>query len=295
MLPGDRSDLIWHGFVPWSQVPRNVDPASGYIINSNNTPYVAAGPGDEIDPKTVSPLLGVELGTTNRARRAIELFEAAGKVSRQDLYRIKYDRTYSKASYANVWMQRLLALDPKGNGQIAEGQKLLRAWDWTMDGKGQGDALALVLLRPAMRASYKSETPPDAREEMTKAVKYLGDTYGTLDPPLGTVLRVRQGKVDLPMDGGPDTLRAATLWDESPDDHRLLVKHGDSFIMFVEWPKGGAVTSRSIQPFGEATTRPGSKHYADQAPLFVEKRTKPVYFTRESLKGHIERQYRPPQ
>ena len=295
VLPGDRSDLIWQGFVPWDKVPRNVDPASGYIINSNNTPYVAAGPGDEIDPKTVSPLLGVELGTTNRARRAIELFEAAGPISRQDLYRIKYDRAYSKSSYASGWMQRLLALDPQGDGQIAEGQKLLRAWDWNMDGQGEGDALALVLLRPAMRASYKSEAPPDAREELTKAVRYLSGTYGTLDPPLGSVIRVRQGNTDLPMDGGPDTLRAATLWDESPDDHRLLVKHGDSFIMFVEWPKDGPVRSRSIQPFGAATTRPNSPHYADQAALFVEKRTKPVYFTRESLEGHSERRYRPGQ
>ncbi len=295
VLPGDRSDLIWTGFVPWARVPRNVDPASGYIFNANNTPYIAAGPGDEIDPQTVSPLLGVELGMTNRARRAIELFEAAGPISRQELYRIKYDRAYSKASYASGWMQRLVALDPKGDNRLAKGQKLLRAWDWIMDGKGQGDALALILLRPAMRASYKSEAVPDAREELTKATRYLESTYGTLDPPLGTVLRVRQGTTDLPMDGGPDTLRAATLWNESADDHRLLTKHGDSFLMFVEWPSGGPVQSRSIQPFGAATTRPRSRHYADQAPLFVEKRTKPVYFTRESLAGHVERRYRPPQ
>lgn len=295
VLPGDRSDLIWRGFVPWKDIPRNVNPGSGYIMNANNTPFIAAGPGDEIDPASVSPLLGVELGMTNRARRAIDLFEAAGPVSRQDLYRIKYDRVYSKASYAGTWMRLLLALDPGGDDRLREAQNLLTRWDWTMDGEGDGDALALVLLRPAMRASYKSEPVPDPREELDKATAYLSANYGTLDPPLGTVLRLRQGKVDLPLDGGSDTLRASTLWDESPDDHRLLVKHGDSFLMFVEWPNDGAVRSRSIQPYGAATTRPTSPHYADQAALFVEKRTKPVYFTRESLEGHAERRYRPGQ
>ena len=79
------------------------------------------------------------------------------------------------------------------------------------------------------------------------------------------------------MDGGPDVLRAATLWDEAPDG-RLAVKHGDSFIMFVDWDKAGQVTSQSIQPFGAATTRPESKHYTDQAPLFVAHQLKPVWF-----------------
>ncbi len=295
VLPGDRGDLIWQGFVPWEDIPRNVNPGSGYIMNANNTPFIAAGPGDEIDPASVSPLLGVELGMTNRARRAIDLFEATGPVSRQDLYRIKYDRVYSKASYAGTWMRRLLAVDPGDDSEVRAAQALLKRWDWTMDGEGDGDALALVLLRPAMRASYKSEPMPDPREELNKATAYLSANYGTLDPPLGTVLRLRQGDVDLPLDGGSDTLRASTLWDESPDDQRLLVRHGDSFLMFVEWPDGAAVRSRSIQPYGAATTRPASPHYADQATLFVEKRTKPVYFTRESLEGHVERRYRPGQ
>jgi acyl-homoserine-lactone acylase len=77
------------------------------------------------------------------------------------------------------------------------------------------------------------------------------------------------------------------------DDGRLAVVHGDSFIMFVEWDASGNVTSRSIQPFGAATTRPQSSHYNDQAKLFVAKDTKPVYFTKEQLKGHIVREYHP--
>src|SRR5690606_18403931 len=94
--------------------------------------------------------------------------------------------------------------------------------------------------------------------------------FGRIDPPMLEVLRLRQGEVDLPIDGGNDTIRASTLWDVE-DDGRLSVRHGDSFIMFAEWDEAGKVTSRSIQPFGSATTRPDSPHYTDQMKLFVEK------------------------
>jgi hypothetical protein len=79
----------------------------------------------------------------------------------------------------------------------------------------------------------------------------------------------RQGGLDLPLDGGSDTLRASTTWDVDPDG-RLSLKHGDSFIQWTEWLPGKRVVSRSIQPFGSASTRPKSPHYNDQMRLFVE-------------------------
>ncbi|MEZ5710055.1 MAG: acylase [Blastomonas sp.] len=292
ILPGDRSDLIWQGPVAWDAVPRLVNPGSGYIMNANNTPYVAAGPGDELDRADYSPLLGIEDDMTNRASQAIKLFEAEGQISREALERIKYDTGYDPDGYAGEWMKLMLEADTGGDSQLKAAQKLLAQWDWQMDGKGRGDALALTLMRPAMRNSYRRQAPPDPVEEMRLAVDHLTKYFGGLDPPLGDVLRLRQGKVDLPLDGGSDTLRASTLWDVEADG-RYAVRHGDSFIMFIEWDSQGRLSSRSIQPYGAATTRPQSPHYADQAELFVKHRTKPVYFTPEQLKGHVERRYRP--
>ena len=103
---------------------------------------------------------------------------------------------------------------------------------------------------------------------------------------MGDLLRLRQGPgpyaVDLPLDGGSDTLRASTTWDVA-DDGRLAVRHGDSFIQFVEWQDGRRVRSESIQPFGAATTRPRNVHFTDQATLFVQHRLKPVHFWREDV------------
>lgn len=292
VLPGDTSRDLAAGTVPWAMVPRNVNPASGFLINANNTPYQAAGEGSEIKPEDYSPLLGIETDTTNRATRAIELMGADPSITADDLYRIKFDTAVSHHSWAAKWFAAIAAVDAKGDRTIIDAQKLLAQWDWNYDGKGPADSLAAILLRAGNKWHYPRKTPADPREELVTAATYLQKHFGRIDPPLGEVLRLRQGAVDLPLDGGADTLRATSTWDEAPDG-RLVVKHGDSFIMFIDWDRNGHVQSRSIQPYGAATTRPNSPHYADQAPLFVRHELKPVWFDPEALKAHTERSYRP--
>jgi acyl-homoserine-lactone acylase len=55
--------------------------------------------------------------------------------------------------------------------------------------------------------------------------------------------------------------------------------------MWIEWQPGARVTSRSIQPFGAASTRPRSAHYTDQMRLFVDHKLKPVYFWRDDVEA----------
>lgn len=296
VLPGDTSADLWTKTLPFDRVPALVNPRSGYVMNANNTPWVAAGPGDELDAAAFSPLLGIEDDMTNRAVRLIDLFEASGQIDEARLKAIKYDTSYAKAGYAKAWIDRLLALDVKDGPALVEAQQLLRQWDWNLDGKGKGDALALMVLRPANGSHYQRRAAPDPRTVLKETVVHLQKHFASLDPRLGTVLRLRHGegahRIDLPLDGGNDTVRASTLWDVEPDG-RLKVRHGDSFIMFMTWDRDGRVRSESIQPFGAATTRPDSPHYNDQAPLFVRHQLKPVLFDPAALMATKPRVYRP--
>lgn len=292
ILPGDTSRALDQGTVPWANIPRNINPASGFLVNANNTPFQAAGIGSELNPADFSPLLGIETDTTNRGTRSIELMGADPSISAADLEAIKYDTAISRVGWAARWFNEIAAVDPKGDKLIADAHALMQGWDWNYDGKGRADALAVLLLRSGNRIHYPRKPWPVARDELKLAAEYLMEHFGKLDPSLGTVLRLRQGTVDLPMVGGPDVLRATSIWDEAPDG-RLVVKHGDSFVMFIAWDKAGKVNSTSIQPYGAASTRPESKHYTDQMPLFVTHRTKPVWFDPADLAKHQERAYRP--
>ena len=296
VLPGDTSRDLMAGTVPFAQVPRNVNPASGFLVNANNTPFQAAGAGSELKPGDYSPLLGIETDTTNRGTRAVELMGQHPSISAADLDAIKYDTGVSRQSWAARWYGDVARIDPKGDAQLIAALKLLKGWNWNFDGHHSGQALAAILLRTGQKWHYQRHPELDPRDALAKAAAYLQRHFGTLDPPLGTVLRLRQGKVDLPLDGAPDVLRAASTWDEA-DDGRLVVNHGDSFIMWMTWPrpgdKTGRVSSQSIQPYGAATTRPDSPHYADQAALFAAHKSKPVSFWPDDLKKNIERVYRP--
>lgn len=289
-LPGDTSRAYAPGTVPWSMVPRNINPGSGFLMNANNSPYQAAGQGFEIPAQP--PLLGVETDTTNRGTRALELLAATPSIGDAELERIKYDSGVAHDSYLGRWYRDLLAVDPKGDPLLRRAHDLLARWDWNYDGKGAADSLAYSILRVPNRWHYERHPRPDPRTVLAEAAGYLQRHFGRLDLPLGEFIRLRQGKVDLPLDGGPDALRAATSYDELPDG-RLAIRHGDSFIMFVTWDRDGRVSSRSIQPFGAATTRPESKHHTDQARMFVEHRLKPVRFDPAQLRGHVELRYRP--
>lgn len=291
VLPGDTSRSYAAGTVPWTMVPRNVNPASGFLVNANSTPFLSAGPGSELNPADWSPLLGVETDTTNRDDRALELMTATPKVSAEALRAIKFDTGVSRTGWAGKWFADLMAVDPKGDKLLTDAVALLHRWDWNADGIGPADSLAVMLMRAGQSWHYRRQPEADPRDELMKAASYLKQHFDRIDVPLGTVLRLRRGSVDLPLDGGPEILRAASTWDEAPDG-RLVVNHGDSFVMLVTW-QNGRVRSESIQPYGAASTRPDSRHYADQAPLFVQHRLKPVWFYSSQLKGNIERLYRP--
>lgn len=289
ILDGSRSDLIWQGTVDYAEIPKLINPSSGWLYNSNNEPYTAAGAADDIDRDSVSPILGVELKQTNRSRRAWKLLSEAEVLDRANLRRIKYDTAYEREGYVAELWDALKALEVEGD--LAEARQLLLNWDFTADSIGAGDSLALLMIKDFMSAEYQNKDYPDVEAHLRDKVDHLMTHFGRIDPPMSGLLRLRQGDVDLPLDGGSDTLRASTTW-RVDDDGRLRLVHGDSFIQWVEWPRdGGRVRSQSIQPFGAAITRPDSPHHTDQMQLFVDHQLKPVHFWREDAIANASRRY----
>ena len=294
VLPGDISRAVWTTYEPITADPTYVDPPSGWLANSNNTPFVATGGGDNLDPSSFSPLLGIETYMTNRAYRFRDRFAALGtaKISRADLMAIKFDKAYSHEGWAGVWLARVLAVDPKGDKDVAAAQALLRTWGWTLDGTNRADALALFVLSSAAGQGYRGDPLPDAAARLKADVAFLLTHAHRLDPPLTDVLRIVRGTTDVAVTGGPDALRAMYTHEDTATGKRVGYD-GDSYVMVVEWGVDGKVRSESIQPYGSAIERPASPHYSDQSALFAAEKFKPVYFDEASLMGHVERDYRP--
>ena len=289
VLPGDTSKALWTAYEPFDSGPHLVNPASGYVANANNSPFIATTASADLKREAYSPLMGIEHNMTNRAVRMIELFDADSSITRDELDAIKMDKGFSRKSWVGPWMAALLAVqDPT----YAEAQALLRTWDWNLDGQGRADSLAGLAVAAGARTAYRMQAMPDPAEKLADIVAFITTHHGRLDPPLSALLRVERGALSLPVNGGPDALRAI-YWHRDDETGRLAGYTGDSYIMNVEWLPGGRLASRSIHQYGAASTRPQSKHYADQAPLFVRQQYKPIWFEADDLKPHVERQYRP--
>jgi penicillin amidase/acyl-homoserine-lactone acylase len=292
-LPGDRSDLIWHAYLPFEKIPQLWNPPAGFVFNSNNTPYHATAPADDLKPSDFSPTLGIQTNMTNRARRALETFGADPAITPEKFRAYKFDLTYSIHSDVMRMVREVLAANPGGDADLRQAQFILRKWDRRTDVHDRGAALAVLM---GVRAAPEEpngpwkEKPVDALRE---AIAVLKTHFGRLDPDWGQVNRFRRGKVDLPIDGGPDIYRA--VYGKQQDDGTLTAVDGDTFIMFVSWDRNGKLSSQSIHQFGSATLDADSPHYADQSALFVGMQMKPVWFTEDELKGHVERDYRPGQ
>ena len=128
-------------------------------------------------------------------------------------------------------------------------------------------------------------------DALHQTVTELKAHFGRIDPEWGQINRIRRGKVDLAIDGAPDIFRA--VYGVPQSDGTLTAVGGDTFIMFVTWDKNGKLSSQSVHQFGSATLDESSPHYADQTPLFVAMRTKPVLFNQTQLAGHVEADYQP--
>ena len=288
-LAGDRSDLIWHAYLPFDRVPQIWKPASGYVFNSNNTPFQATGAADALKPGDFSPTMGVQTNMTNRAYRAEETFGADPHITAEAFHRYKFDIAYSARSEIAQMIAEVCAVDPGQDADLRAAQGLLKAWDRRTDIHSRAAALGVMMGTEAHPYDDRPHVKPI--DALRHAITSLKTHFGRIDPEWGQVNRFRRGAFDAPIDGGPDTYRA--VYGVPQKDGTLTAVDGDTYIMFVTWDRNGQLSSESIHQFGSATLDSLSPHYADQSRLFVAMKTKPVWFTDAQLAGHVKEDYAP--
>ena len=239
-LPGDTSETLWTEYLPFDELPRVVDPPSGFVANSNSTPFaVTTGPGNP-DPARYSNTFGIETHLTNRALRALELLGNDREITREELERYKFDTAYSKRSTTAIRLQSMLAGPPPADPLARQGFELLKRWDLKTDAQNPAAALAVMTASPPHHNQPKPIAPDELVRRLERSAHELQRVFGRLDVPWGEVNRLRRGRVDLPLGGAPDTLRA--IYTRRDDDGRRRAVGGDSYVLLVEWDPAGKVS-----------------------------------------------------
>lgn len=293
LLPGDDARAIWHDFEPFDALPFLKNPKSGFVINANNTPFRATESTSDLNPADYPVTFGIETNMTNRAMRALELFSDDPKISFEDFARVKYDHAYSERSEVSDLIKFYLELDSSSDSDLKEAQQVLAEWNLQADKDNKQAALALLAANDVLDWVTPILDPDEKISVLLESAEKLEKAHGSLTPTWGSVNRLKRGSINLPLSGGPDTLRAIYGGSTLDGNGQLTAVAGDTLIYFVKWDEHGRVSSQSVHQFGSATLDDVSAHYADQAVLFAHEEMKPVLFDFEDLEPNIQRAYAP--
>lgn len=289
-LPGNTSDTLWTEYLPFDALPQVKNPPSGFFQNCNGTPFeTTTGEGNPL-AANFSKTLGIETDLKNRGHRALELFGGDQPISPEDFYRYKFDIKYSEKSEASAIRKEILEAPKSDDPVVQDAVERIRAWDGNTDLDNLNAGIAILTMEPIVRANLFHNDVPGAMNLLKERAHILKDKFGRLDVPWKDVNRLVRGNFDVGLCGGPDTLHA--VYGELKEG-RLEGAAGDCFVLLARWDKEGKVHSRSIHQFGSATLDSASPHYHDQAKLFAECKTKPVWMDEAEIRQHLEGEYRP--
>ncbi len=148
---GDSPDSAWTGFIPPSDLPRTVDPESGYLVNANN-----AVTGDGY-PYFISR----DYAPPFRAERIVELLTARDARSAADFQRIQMDHLSRlvPAVLPVLLDNAARTVDPAAPALLES----LAAWDGRMDPNRPEPLIFFAWLRETGQRLWGDELGDDAK------------------------------------------------------------------------------------------------------------------------------------
>ncbi|MFB3079202.1 MAG: penicillin acylase family protein, partial [Lysobacterales bacterium] len=183
-------------------------------------------------------------------------------------------------------------LDDSVAQRYHDAQALLSQWDLSTDLENRVAALGTCLVSAEWLAEKRGNPVPEAWQELQRCTDVLLEAVGRIDPPWGEVNRHVRGELNLPVGGGPDTLRAIYGRGIEDDGFHTNVA-GDGLYYLVSWDTQGKQTVRGVHQFGSATLDENSPHFADQASDYAAEILHDPLFDPQRRKPLIRRRYRP--
>ncbi len=320
--PVDGSDPAteWHGVLSIDETPGLLNPSNGWLYNTNNWPWSAAGANS---PKKTDYPAYVDRGSEESARgfHALRVLDKKKDFTLSSLISAAYD-SYLPAF--DVLMPQLLKAYDQApastKANVAEQIKVLRDWDYRWSSSSVATSLAIQwgeelgrrvgdeARKAGVSADHymaNSATAQQRLDALATASDKLAADFGSWKTPWGDINRFQRltGDIVQPFnDAGPSTPVgfASGRWGSLASfgartykgTKKMYGTTGNSFVAVVEF--GETVKAKAVSAGGESSD-PKSKHFNDQATRYGTGDLRDVYFYPTQLEGHTERQYHPGQ
>ena len=304
VVPGDQSSLIWSPdkIVTYDQLPKVIDPPSGWVQNSNDAPWTSAYPM-LLDSSKFPAYIAPPVGITTRAQRGIRTLSPAKKMSFDD---VKAGKLSTHVEAADQFADDLIAIGRKmGTDRAQQAAEVIARWDRAADNDSDGTLLFyrfLLAAGPSFRAIGGYAVPIDEHRPLdtprgfanpSKAAALLDAVagefemqYGSLHVKWGDVIRLHRGSTDLPGNGAPSVMGAIRTADFGPFvNGKAEISRGDTYYAVIEF--SNPVHAEALLGYGN-WSKLGSKHVDDQLALASKKQLRPVWRTRGEIEANLE-------
>ena len=317
-VDGADPDTDWKGVHALSEAPHLLNPKVGWIQNTNNGPYTAAGPDS---PKAADfPRYMDEQGQNMRGLHAIALLTGRHDFSLDGLRAAAFDPNLPGFKILIPALLKAYDETPDADpakAALADQVAVLRGWDERWGLESVPTSLAVYWGEALWKAADKRLSARAADYDdiiahttdgqklaalQAASAKLIAD-FGTWRTPWGEINRFQRRTDDLVQqysDAAPSLPVAFTSsqWGslasisgrKTPDLKRRYGDNGNSFVAVIEF--GPRLRAVAVTAGGESGD-PASKHFDDEAVRYATGALREVYFYPDQLKGHTERTYHP--
>jgi len=321
-LDGGNPATEWQGLHPVDEIITLFNPDNGWIQNTNNTPFNAAG---EFSPRPEDyPVYMANNPENFRGVHAVQVLDGVDDFTVESLLDAAYDPTLTAFEVLVPRLELLTAVPTRPDSpmtitsQALEYIDLLRDWDYQYSLESTETSLAifwaqnlLAAVRPEANAQgvnvydymVNNATDRQVLNALRAAAETLQTDFGDWQVPWGEINRYQRLTGDLVQDFDDEAPSipvafASGRWGSLasfgartyPGTSRMYGTSGNSFVAAVEF--ADRVRARAIT-VGGLSNDPESPHFDDQAQMYADGEFRDVLFYPEDIAANLEREYQP--
>lgn len=296
-IDGSDSKYIWQNIHPYKDLPRVLNPPTGFLQNCNDPPWTCTYPA--VLKTSEFPSYIAPQGMGLRPQRAVNMIKDNPSISFDQLIRYKLN---TGMEAADRFLDALLkAVERFPDSAALRSAAVLKSWDRKTDANSRGavlfaewwDQIRSDMFEIQWDPKFPVTTPEGFKNPeqvvdlLVKAAGNVKTKYGSIDVAWGDVYRFRMNGKDYPANGGPDQYGIfRTMYFAGDSDNKKHAIAGDTYVAVTEF--GKKVRAMVLLSYGNAS-QPGNKHAGDQLKMLSEKKLRPALLEKEEILRNLEK------